>query len=134
MSNIIDINEAGWKTADYTDEATAEGEIHQHRVKVADYVAFQGSESEMAQAESETSYVGAYEYAPGGWITEHSHANAEQWYYILSGQGLMKVGDEERLAQEGCIIFVPRNAPHSYKVIGDEPLRFLNVAIFMSEE
>ena len=134
MSNIIDINGAGWKTADYIDAPTEDGEIHQHLVKVADYVAFRGSESEMAQAESETSYIGAYEYAPGGWITEHSHANAEQWYYILGGQGLMKVGDEEKLAQEGCIIFVPRNAAHSYKVIGDEPLRFLNVAIFMAEE
>ena len=133
MSNIIDIDEAGWKSADYL-EATHEGEIHQHRVKVADYVAHRGTESEMAQAESETSYIGAYEYAPGGWITEHSHANAEQWYYVQSGQGLMKVGDEERVAQAGCLIFVPRDTAHSYQVLGDEPLRFLNVAIFMGQE
>lgn len=134
MSNIIDLDEVGWETSDYIDTRDDGGEIHQHLVKVAAYVKSKGIESEMARAESETTFIGAYEYAPGGWITDHSHSNAEQWYYIVSGTGLMKVGSEEKIAKEGYIIFVPRNTVHSYKVIGDEPLRFLNVATFITEQ
>ena len=133
MSNIIDIDEVGWQTEDYIDSLDAEGHIHQHLVKVASYVTLQGREDKMARATSEATGIGAYEYAPGGWITDHTHDNAEQWYYIIRGKGLMKVGDEERIAEAGSIIFVPRKAAHSYKVVGDEPLRFLNVAVFLPE-
>ena len=133
MTNIIDIASIGWKTEDYIDAYVETGEIEQHLVKVADYVKLVGSESETAVASSESSYIGAYEYAPGGWITDHTHSDAEQWYYILSGTGLMTVGDEAREAGAGHVIFVPRNAVHSYKVVGDEPLRLLNVAIFLSK-
>ena len=133
MTNIIDIDAIGWKTDDYVDAYVETGEIEQHLVKVADYVSLKGSEGESAVARSESSYIGAYEYAPGGWITDHRHTDAEQWYYILSGTGLMKVGDEEREAGAGHVIFVPRNAVHSYKVVGDQPLRLLNVAIFLSK-
>ena len=133
MPNIIDIDAIGWKTEAYIDAYVETGEIEQHLVKVADYVKLAGSESETAVASSESSYIGAYEYAPGGWITDHTHADAEQWYYLLSGTGLMKVGDEEREAGAGHVVFVPRNAVHSYKVVGDQPLRLLNVAIFLSK-
>jgi len=131
MSNIISTETAGWKTADYVDTNDEKGVIHQHRVKVADYVIMQDGESEMDCARSEKTYVGAYEYAPGGWITDHSHSNAEQWYYVISGKALVKVGEEEKLVEKGYIVFIPRNTGHSYKVIGDEPLRFLNVATFL---
>ncbi len=115
MTNIIDINAIRWKTDDYEDAYLDTGEIEQHLVKVADYVNLKGSESETATASSEGSYIGAYEYAPGGWITDHTHANAEQWFYILSGTGLMKVGDEERIAGGGHVGLGPRNAAQSEK-------------------
>jgi len=127
MPNIISTEEVGWKTSDYIDTKDEEGNVHQHLVKVADYVAGPGEKSEMARAEGEKTSIGAYEYAPGGWITDHLHHSYEQWYYIISGKALMKVGDEEKVVERGYIVFIPRNTVHSYKVIGDEPLRFLNV-------
>ena len=102
-------------------------------MKVADYVKFKDSESPTALSSSDIQYIGAYEYAPGGWITDHIHSNAEQWYFILNGQGTMKVGDEERLAGPGTVVFVPRNTIHSYRVVGDEPLRILNIATFFPD-
>ena len=96
MSNIIDINnEPGWENSEYGDTSVEEGKIHQHRVKAAHYVSLPRQDTLIKTAKSETSYIGAYEYAPGGWITDHTHADAEQWYYVLSGQGVMKVGSEE---------------------------------------
>jgi mannose-6-phosphate isomerase-like protein (cupin superfamily) len=56
---------------------------------------------------------------------------AEQWYIILNGQAIMKVGDEESEAGIGTLIFIPHNTGHSYKVVGDEPLRILNVASWL---
>ena len=84
MSNIIEIDKIGWKSEDY-EESYLESETHQHLVKVADYVKFKDSESPTALSSSDIQYIGAYEYAPGGWITDHIHSNAEQWYFILNG-------------------------------------------------
>ena len=134
MSNIIDVEEVGWQTSDYIDSRLTDGTIHQHLVKVSDYVASEGLKTSLARAKSEKTAIGAYEYAPGGWITAHSHPRHEQWYYIIKGKGLFKVGSEEKIAQEGSIVFMPRNIVHSYKVVGDEPLRFLTVGISLPEE
>ena len=45
----------------------------------------------------------------------------------------MNVGSEEKLSNVGTIVFIPRNTVHSYRVVGDEPLRILNVATFFSD-
>jgi len=133
MSNIIDIESIGWKSEQYEDSYLG-GETHQHLVKVADYVKLKGSESPTATTTSELQFIGAYEYAPGGWITAHLHTNAEQWYFVLNGRAVMKVGDEEREVGHGTIVFVPRNAVHSYQVVGEEPLRILNIATWFPGE
>ena len=126
MKNIINTNRIPWKTSVYQD-SYIDGRIHQHKVKVADYVK---REKDIESTESEIQHIGAYEYAPGGWISEHIHSNAEQWYYILEGKAVMKVANEEKISSKGSLIFIPRNTVHSYKVIGDEPLKILNVATF----
>ncbi len=126
MKNIININRIPWKSVVYQD-SYIDGRIHQHKVKVADYVK---REKDIESAESEIQHIGAYEYAPGGWISEHIHSNAEQWYYILAGKAVMKVANEEKISSTGSLIFVPKNTVHSYKVIGEEPLKILNVATF----
>ena len=131
MTNIIDISDPAWKTDDYVDMDYQEADIQQHLVKVANFVTRPDNE-DAAETLSETSYIGAYEYAPGGCISDHVHPHAEQWYYILRGRGVMKVGDEERTVGEGHLIFIPRNTVHSYQVVGDEPMRLLNVAIPVS--
>ena len=134
MSNIIEIDDIAWQSEDYED-SYLEGTIHQHLVKVAKYVS---SKSPIVLTNSDIAYsgqsIGAYEYAPGGWITNHIHSNAEQWYYILNGKGSMKVGDEEKVCGPGTIIFIPRNTIHSYKVVGDEPFKILNIATFFPDK
>ena len=126
MNNIIDIKQIPWKTSKYED-SYLDGKIHQHKVKVVDYVK---KDIGIESANSEIQHIGAYEYAPGGWISDHIHSNAEQWYYILEGDAIMKVGNEEEISSKGTLVFIPRNTVHSYKVIGDKPLKILNVATF----
>ena len=133
MSNIIDIESIGWKTEEYV-ESYLDGDTHQHMVKVADYVTLKGSDGPAAATTSELQYIGAYEYAPGGWISPHTHSNAEQWYFVLSGRAVMKVGDEEKEVARGTVVFIPRTTVHSYRVVGDEPLRILNLATWFPGE
>ena len=133
MTNIINLESVGWKSKEYG-ESYLEGDTHQHLVKVADYVVRKDSDSKTAVASSELQYIGAYEYAPGGWISEHTHSRAEQWYFIQSGRGIMRVGDEEKEAGPGTIVFVPHDTIHSYEVVGDEPLRILNIATWWPGE
>ena len=134
MSNMIEIDDIAWQSEDYED-SYLEGTIHQHLVKVAKYVS---SKTPIVLTNNDIAYsgqsIGAYEYAPGGWITNHIHSNAEQWYYILNGKGSMKVGDEEKVCGPGTIIFIPRNTIHSYKVVGDEPFKILNIAHFFPDK
>lgn len=60
----------------------------------------------------------------GGEIPEHSH-----WYeheiFMLKGKCLITVNGKEIIAEKGMALFVPPNAKHSYKNIGDEEVEFL---------
>ena len=60
----------------------------------------------------------------GGAIPEHQHPN-EEVYVILSGSGLMVVGDEQREVTEGCCVFIPPDAPHFLRNTGDRLMTVL---------
>jgi quercetin dioxygenase-like cupin family protein len=44
----------------------------------------------------------------------HAHDDAEEYYFILSGQCLVEVGGEERVAAAGDLVHIPANAPHNF--------------------
>ena len=60
----------------------------------------------------------------GGEIPEHSH-----WYeheiYMLRGKCAITVNGNEYIVEKDNVLFIPPNARHSYKNIGDEPVEFL---------
>ena len=60
----------------------------------------------------------------GGAIPEHQHPN-EEVYVILSGSGLMAVGDEQRDVAEGCCVFIPPDAPHFLRNTGGDVMTVL---------
>jgi mannose-6-phosphate isomerase-like protein (cupin superfamily) len=62
---------------------------------------------------------------PGRAVTPHHHNQLEEIYYILSGRGLMTVGDEKREVGAGDAIYVPRGHKHTLENIGAEPIRLL---------
>jgi len=61
----------------------------------------------------------------GGRQHIHSH-ETEQSYFILDGQGVMTVGDEEGEVSAGMSIFIPSSAPHGLINTGDGVLRYLS--------
>ena len=63
---------------------------------------------------------------PNGYIPEHNH-----WYeheiFILRGRGVIGINDKEYKVAERTVLYIPPNARHWYKNVGDEPLEFLCV-------
>ena len=63
--------------------------------------------------------------APGASTAPHYHPLTEEIYYILSGQGLMKIGDETSQVGPGDAIGIPPGAPHKITNTGTTTLVFL---------
>jgi mannose-6-phosphate isomerase-like protein (cupin superfamily) len=57
----------------------------------------------------------------------HVHECEEESFYVLSGSGIVVVGDTEHHAEPGAFVLVPRGVPHTLRRTGPEPLRMLTL-------
>jgi mannose-6-phosphate isomerase-like protein (cupin superfamily) len=57
----------------------------------------------------------------------HYHAGNENAYFILSGVGLIGVGDAEYTVEHGDFIFIPPGVPHFVHNAGGDPLRLIEI-------
>ncbi len=57
---------------------------------------------------------------PGVGVPKHVHANDDEHFHLLEGEVHFEVGDEEHILKAGDMIFLPRDIPHSLKVVGDK--------------
>jgi mannose-6-phosphate isomerase-like protein (cupin superfamily) len=49
-----------------------------------------------------------------GGPTEHFHYEQDEWWYILEGEFLFKIGKETFTAKKGDSVFGPRMVPHAF--------------------
>jgi mannose-6-phosphate isomerase-like protein (cupin superfamily) len=71
--------------------------------------------------------LGLYTLAVGATDLQTPHAEDEA-YYVVSGRGRIRVGDEERAVEPGTIVFVPARVPHRFFAIAQE----LTLLVFFS--
>lgn len=74
---------------------------------------------------------------PGCAVTPHRHRQIEEIYYIVSGRGLMTVGEETREVGAGDAIYIPRGHLHTLENTGDDPIKLILVcgpAFFYEDE
>jgi quercetin dioxygenase-like cupin family protein len=65
----------------------------------------------------------------GGAVHPHSH-HTQEYYYVLSGRGIMTIDEEEREVVAGDFIHIPPDQEHSIRTVSDTaPLRALVFAI-----
>ena len=64
---------------------------------------------------------------PGKTVTPHQHEVLEEIYYIVSGSGVMTVGEEAREVSAGDAIYIPKNNIHKLTNTGEEDMRILLV-------
>lgn len=60
----------------------------------------------------------------------HKHNDKDQIFYILTGNGIIKLGDDEYKVEPGHLIYVPAGLVHQSITIGDEPLCYVLYNIF----
>jgi mannose-6-phosphate isomerase-like protein (cupin superfamily) len=54
-----------------------------------------------------------------GGPAHHYHFDQDEWWYVLEGEFLIKVGDKVQEAKKGDMVFGPRMVPHSFAKVGE---------------
>ena len=49
----------------------------------------------------------------------HIHYDTDEWWYVLQGEFLIKVGDKNYNAKAGDLVFGPRMVPHTFAKVGE---------------
>ncbi len=62
---------------------------------------------------------------PGGRATPHHHVQTEEIYYVLAGQGSMRIGMETEPVGPGDAVAIPPGAVHQITNTGRDELKFL---------
>lgn len=65
----------------------------------------------------------------GQTIQPHYHSDAEELYYILSGNGLMHIGDERKEVESGDVIYIPPEKVHFLSNTSAAEIRFLTLTV-----
>lgn len=55
----------------------------------------------------------------------HYHFEQDEWWYIVEGEFLFKVGEETFTAKAGDSVFGPRMVPHAFAKVNEGPSRLL---------
>lgn len=67
-----------------------------------------------------------FEFRGSGGGPSHRHQNQDEWIYILDGEYLFQVGDQQFRAAPGQCVFIPRGVSHSWGVTNGVPGRVIN--------
>ncbi len=64
---------------------------------------------------------------PGLGVPPHMHEHEDETFYVLDGRVAFTVEGEERMAEPGTAVHLPRGVPHGFRIAGDAPARMLLV-------
>jgi mannose-6-phosphate isomerase-like protein (cupin superfamily) len=71
--------------------------------------------------------ISRYRVEPGAAVTRHVHTGKTEYWLIIAGQGIARVGADDIPVQEGDIVITVPRVPHELLNTGLEPLLFVNV-------
>src|SRR5215210_981929 len=77
--------------------------------------------------QSERLLVGLNTLLPGQSQHLHDHADQDKFYYVVEGQGLFTVGDQQQTCGPATLILAPAGIPHGVDNPGDTLLAFITV-------
>ncbi len=64
---------------------------------------------------AQSTVFGITVFPPGAKHDIHRHPNAEETEYLVEGQGIARVGQEDVLLRAGEIVFVPKDVYHGFE-------------------
>lgn len=62
---------------------------------------------------------------PGIGIPLHLHQNEDETFHVLEGEVEFQLGDEVVQAIAGTTVYLPRNTPHAFTIVGEAPAKML---------
>ena len=68
--------------------------------------------------------MGTLELPPNTALLPHHHAPIEV-YYLTQGQGLLRIGDEDREVKAGDVVYIPGNLTHGIKNLSAQTLKLV---------
>lgn len=80
-----------------------------------------------AQTAGEFSLLQTQSEPPGFGPPLHVHHDAAEAFYVLEGDYLMFLEDQQTLCPPGTFVYVPRATPHTFKVVSEGPGKKLNL-------
>jgi mannose-6-phosphate isomerase-like protein (cupin superfamily) len=86
------------------------------------------------RVETELTEVAYNEWRAGLEGPPHRHAEKDQVFYIVSGEGKINLGDEEYPVYPGHLIYAPAGLLHRTTVLGDKPLGYIFFNVFNSAD
>jgi mannose-6-phosphate isomerase-like protein (cupin superfamily) len=86
------------------------------------------------RADAQTSEVFVVVLEPGEAPPLHKHDDTEQVFYILEGEGLLRIGAEKKefAVRPTDIVRIPPTVLHSIQCSGKQPLRYLAIDCFVN--
>ncbi|MFN3529179.1 MAG: cupin domain-containing protein [Bacteroidia bacterium] len=60
-------------------------------------------------------------------VPAHFHREHSEHVLVLSGSGVMQLGDSVFVIGKGDLIFIPKRSPHSVRTTSEEPLRVISI-------
>ena len=84
------------------------------------------------RSETHNSEVFVVVLTPGEAPPPHRHDDAEQVFYVLTGHGRLRAGDEnhEQDVGPGDVVVIPPSTLHSIEALGTRDLRYLAIDCF----
>jgi mannose-6-phosphate isomerase-like protein (cupin superfamily) len=55
-------------------------------------------------------------------VAEHTHADADEFVYVIAGQGTARLGDRQEPLSAGVFMMIPRGAAHAFTAAAKKPL------------
>ena len=71
--------------------------------------------------------IARYRVAPGRTVSLHVHTGKTEYWFIIAGEGRVRIGDEHLDVREGDVVVTPPTIPHGLTNTGTTPLVFLNI-------
>lgn len=56
----------------------------------------------------------------------HIHTNEDETFYVLAGEIIVRLKDDETLLRQGKALFAPKGIPHSFRIVTEKAV-FLNL-------
>jgi mannose-6-phosphate isomerase-like protein (cupin superfamily) len=71
--------------------------------------------------------ISRYRVAPGDHVSRHVHTGKAEYWVVVAGQGVVSIGTERIVVQEGDVVVTPPLVPHALHNTGTKPLDFVNL-------